>query len=626
MIHALYLAAVLTLSSPHIPDLVPFQEGGLWGYKNWQNEWVIEPQYHLAYEFSDGIAAVRLDGYYHFINESGQILNSETPKYDFAWPYFDGRCLAHTEEGYVLLDENLETITDGAYYQLHQQGNLYLANRDSQYYVLNRDGQVIDGPFVGQFVQLPSPDRYLLNALIEGEWVTQLKSTNGEVLLETLESHQGHDEDHLVTMDYVDGYPTLHVYTMDGEKILDLSGREYDVVHAYFDGFPFLLERYTRIAQSPNETYNLSKEYVTISKQGKVTPFGDEWTYLTPIQNHRCVGQHADGGLYLLDEEGEIVNKRRFDDVRLDQLQFAPLLSNGTEVVRIEDSWVLIDEDGNTIQTCPTDTVDQLRNYIPERGMAIFTHPENNRHFYIWVLSTNEVFGVYDYISLPYSESYIMVRNEDHIEYISEDGSRVSSEVSNGMKPLNIDSRMEATVRVGSPRLHPVQGLGGWSSSENHFEPYTSTNLRSGIHVIVSSPEASEEFPSSISREVQFINLEGDTLIASAQDSRLNTLIEAKNADGEWVPIQIYRGSWCGNSYHEVYLPTGNAWNWRIPEFEGGFETELRVAIYGVMTWDNGEHSEPFTLYSEPYPGSINPAQFWRENMYSQRGLMHPYL
>ncbi|NVK04633.1 MAG: WG repeat-containing protein [Flavobacteriia bacterium] len=626
MIHAFYLAAILTLSSPHVPDLVPFQEGGLWGYKNWQNEWVIEPQFHAAFEFSDGIATVRQNGYYQFIDENGQRLNTDPTAYDFAHPYHDERCIAHIDEGYVLLNEDLGIITDGAYDLLSNHGKFYLANRENEYFILDSNGEEIDGPFTGQFVQLPADDRYLLNILVEGEWRTQLKSTEGEVLLETLESHHGHSTDHLLTMSYENGYPTLHVYTMDGDKLFDVSGSSFDVNNVEFYGFPMIIEKYERQAESPNELYNLPKHYATLSSRAKVTELSSEWEFISPIQNERCVGQHVDGGYFLLDEEGQVVNKQSFRDFRLLQFHHTQLLSNGTDITRTNDGWALIDEDGNTLLTCPSEEVDQLRNYMPERGMAIFTHPENNRHFLIWVLETNEVFGVYDHISLAYSNEYIMVQNEHYTEYISRNGQRISHPKWIAPVPMNIDAKMDAVVHVGSPPLKGLNAIEGWANSENIFTPYAAANPSSGNHVLISDPEVHEDYPISTSRLVEFINLSSDTLIASVQDSRLHAVIEAKNEEGEWVSIQTYRSSWCGNSYHHVYLPPGNEWTWRIPEFEGGMKTELRVAIYNVMTWENGEHSEPFNIFSEPYKGSINPAQLWRENQYSQRGLMHPYL
>lgn len=626
MISAFITSALLTFTNPTLPDLLPVKEGNLWGYKNWQNEWVIEPQYHAAFEFSDGIATVRLNGYYQFIDENGQRLNDDLMAYDFAHPYHDERCIAHIDEGYALLNEDLEIITDGAYDLLSNHGKFYLASRENEYFILDSDGEEIDGPFTGQFVQLPADDRYLLNIMIDGEWRMQLKSTDGEALLETLESHHGHSEDHLITMDYQEGYPMLHVYTMDGDKLFDISGRTFDVNNVEFYGFPMIIEKYERQAESPNELYNLPKRYVTVSSRAKVTELSSEWTFISPLQNKRCIGQHTDGGLYLLDEDGEVVNKNMFSDFRLQQFHHTQLLSNGTDIARTSDGWALIDEDGNTLLTCPSEDIDQLRNYIPERGMAIFTHPENNRHFLIWVLESNQVFGVYDHISLAYSNEFIMVQNEHYMEYISRDGKRISHPKSMISGPMNIDAKMDAVVHVSSPPLKGLNALGGWASSQNTFTPFTAPSPSSGNHVLISDPEFNEGYPYSTSRLVEFINLSSDTIIASAQDSRLNSVIEAKNEDGEWVSIQTYRSSWCGNSYHHVYLPPGNEWTWRIPEFEGGLKTELRVAIYNVMTWENGEYSEPFNLYSEPYEGSINPAQLWREIQYSQQGLMHPYL
>ena len=50
-------------------------ETRLWGYINVDNEYVIEPQFDLAWHFSDGLAWVRLDGdHVAYIDTGGQFV------------------------------------------------------------------------------------------------------------------------------------------------------------------------------------------------------------------------------------------------------------------------------------------------------------------------------------------------------------------------------------------------------------------------------------------------------------------------------------------------------------------------------------------------------------------------
>ena len=57
-------------------NLARFQdyETGLWGYINESGEEVILAQYEDAQDFSEGLAAVKVDGLYGFINVSGEMV------------------------------------------------------------------------------------------------------------------------------------------------------------------------------------------------------------------------------------------------------------------------------------------------------------------------------------------------------------------------------------------------------------------------------------------------------------------------------------------------------------------------------------------------------------------------
>ena len=48
-------------------------KGGLWGYMRGE-EWIIPPYYDLGFEFSEGVALVRLGDIWHFIDERGKIV------------------------------------------------------------------------------------------------------------------------------------------------------------------------------------------------------------------------------------------------------------------------------------------------------------------------------------------------------------------------------------------------------------------------------------------------------------------------------------------------------------------------------------------------------------------------
>ncbi len=58
-----------------------------------------------------------------------------------------------------------------------------------------------------------------------------------------------------------------------------------------------------------------------------------------------------------------------------------------------------------------------------------------------------------------------------------------------------------------------------------------------------------------------------------------------------------------------------------MPVYEGSTPTKLRIAV----TYQNKHSKEAHVLYSAPFMGSINPAQFWRKDSYTPNGIMDPY-
>ena len=59
-------------------ELCRVNRNGLWGYVNAENEPVLDAVYEKATRFSDGLAAVKKDGAWYLIDESGvDVLSGE---------------------------------------------------------------------------------------------------------------------------------------------------------------------------------------------------------------------------------------------------------------------------------------------------------------------------------------------------------------------------------------------------------------------------------------------------------------------------------------------------------------------------------------------------------------------
>ena len=79
------------VNPPNVPDTVPelFASEGLWGYRT-PCETVIPPLYDCGFDFTEGLAAVRLGGSWHFIDTAGrQVVDASA--YQSVKPFRNGR-------------------------------------------------------------------------------------------------------------------------------------------------------------------------------------------------------------------------------------------------------------------------------------------------------------------------------------------------------------------------------------------------------------------------------------------------------------------------------------------------------------------------------------------------------
>lgn len=106
-----------------------------------------------------------------------------------------------------------------------------------------------------------------------------------------------------------------------------------------------------------------------------------------------------------------------------------------------------------------------------------------------------------------------------------------------------------------------------------------------------------------------------ETLKLNASDSRLYAIAEAF-VDNTWQPIEYLPSSWCGNSYHIVYLNPGEYWEFQVPKFDGKIDTKIRYRL----ELENGQY-----IYSNEIVAKINKQQLNNKKGYNPNGIMDPY-
>ncbi|WP_375561437.1 hypothetical protein ACE193_02465 [Bernardetia sp. OM2101] len=100
-----------------------------------------------------------------------------------------------------------------------------------------------------------------------------------------------------------------------------------------------------------------------------------------------------------------------------------------------------------------------------------------------------------------------------------------------------------------------------------------------------------------------------------AQDSRLylKRQVFYKN---KWQDIEYIPSSWCGNSYHSVFIKPNQYWEFVAPCVEGKIKATCRFELF-----INGK----IVIYSNEFEGSFNKAQLKKLQGHTSQGLMDSY-
>ncbi|MBX2844903.1 MAG: hypothetical protein KTR13_01725 [Saprospiraceae bacterium] len=190
------------------------------------------------------------------------------------------------------------------------------------------------------------------------------------------------------------------------------------------------------------------------------------------------------------------------------------------------------------------------------------------------------------------------------------------------LEPMNINHMNRGYFYASAPVVKQYAGFGGWGGSDNEYKPFPQEQAfeenRLSIQIDTSSIVS---FYGYKGYQLIISNATTDTLFFDAQDSRLDMIIQARNKFGIWQDIEYLSNSWCGNSYHTLYLPEQHYWAFRVPKYEGKQKTKLRAKLL-YKTKPSGKAQ---VMYSHTFLGSVNKGQFSKKKPYTPRGIMDPY-
>ncbi|NRA91188.1 MAG: hypothetical protein HRU26_00635 [Psychroserpens sp.] len=187
-----------------------------------------------------------------------------------------------------------------------------------------------------------------------------------------------------------------------------------------------------------------------------------------------------------------------------------------------------------------------------------------------------------------------------------------------GQNCLELDYKLRGYFYAGS-KINDSLVPGGYYADDNYpkpMSPYIFKDINTEQVQLIVEPElitnAAQDIPGF---KVFLINGTSDIQALPAQDSRLYIKRQVFYK-GAWVDIEYLPSSWCGNSYHELFIKPYQYWEFVVPFLKGKIEAKFRFELY---------ISDDLTVYSNEFEGSFNEVQLERKQGYTPKNFMDPY-
>jgi len=191
-------------------------------------------------------------------------------------------------------------------------------------------------------------------------------------------------------------------------------------------------------------------------------------------------------------------------------------------------------------------------------------------------------------------------------------------QISFGQDCLNVKFKLRGYFYAGTSQMDST-ALGGFYEDLNSPQKLTSEITKysklKGLEIFVNT-DLTAEFEKGISGFKVFLINKSDSIIElAAQDSRLylKRQVFYKN---EWKDIEYLPSSWCGNSYHSVYIKPNEYWDFTAPCLKGKVDAKFRFEL---------NINDNLTIYSNEFEGSFNKRQLIKEQGHKPIGIMDPY-
>lgn len=639
----------------NVDRLYTIKDNNLYGYIDKTGKTIIKPQFLSAGQFSEGLAPVRLNGTYGYIDTKGKFIIS--PKFDLALPFYNGLAKVFIDGKPFFIDKKGDIIFSHKYKSISEFSNNSFATvvtKTGKCGVVNKSGGlVIDtvfskinaftngvavvtglnhNPYSNDSTKKVIYERGIIDTL--GNWIVKYgeykdigEFKNGYAQVELIVEKQKGYYDHKGIIDETGKYK----FTIPSKKWkFDYSNdnfyQDIAIVSIYS------VDPDTVKVWSSHNRYDYKG---AINTNGEIILSNADWDELTPFTFNRAFAKTTSGKWFLIDTKGQTVISQPFDKILYETYRGKPefLFQNGIAFVKTEKGWGAIDTTGKFVVE-PTDFKNVEYDHLIRRGNIIFLEEdisvESDKYSYrygFWNTVNNTIVKpqFHDIDMNGFNNDLIYVMQNEKIGYINANGKQKWKGQSKAdKKQLNIDYMNRGYYYASSKYKKELAGFGGWGSSDNSSKQISSDVIFSPntLQIVIDTKQKTKWAEKYDAIKLFVANTSGDTLYFDAQDSRLYLKIQAQDKNGEWKDIEYLPSSWCGNSYHSLFLAPNELWEFATPVYQGEYRTKIRGELLYKKSKDQEKDD---IIYSNEIDGYINPGQFWNKREYYPSGIMDPY-
>ena len=635
------------------PARFPIEVQGRWGFIDSTGAVVIAPRFAQVEPFSDGLAAAREQGHYGYIDASGRYVIA--PKFEAASAFHAGRAVvAGQHTGPQLIDRTgrvqplpgpyqslrwvpgadrggfwKATVKKGGFQLLNTRGQLLNPARFSNADPLADNRIVVRG--INAQLSPPSedpdetPDDFDVPVGVldgRGRWVIpygrfeDISSFREGRALATLrpnpKARQPNDDC------LIDSSGRMVTFLPKGKLSLTTTKNEFTNGTAP-----------VRVGADPSVLDDSRSYPAAIDRNGQVLFRQPSLRILSPFAHGRAwAREQSPNSWFLLDKAGHRLNAVVITSLLSDEWPTpAPTFAGGAELVAVAGGYAALDSRGQVLRQLPRPDFDDGK---PRRAgdLLVFSQSDSTGTRYgYWNWRTEQVVPP-RFRSLGgtgYSHGLLVVAEGRRWGYLTPAGTYAWQQPATNGAPLNLDYQRRAFYPVASAPLQKFAGYGGWGDSHNRPRPLPDSQFApAAVSLRAELQPTALAFANEFAgHRLYLANTSADTVVFEAQDSSLFLTLQAQDAKGQWHDIEYSPSSFCGNSYHQVFLAPGQCWQLTVPAYTGEQPTQLRARLR--PGGKQGQAPRP-EVFSNPFPGSVNPAQFWRTEGHSAQDIMDPYL